>query len=277
MSLQFEPVRDLLPRGAMYGIDKESLGRSHFFDRSVGQCFVPRFALSQHQLSRVIMLRAWRFCHYDAPFPMRYDRATLDAECTAFAARLLARNPASRYAAMLHAAVSRSGTYMQFLAALAWAAWRTSPRLLNAEIGERFGMRKSQVCIQLAKLVKAAEDLGFPVYEVRSPTKGRPRRDRRPVDVKRALALWHAGKNIKTIAKALGDSVQRVRRSLKESGIVINKSTAVSRLWSQAGYRKKIADSGKQAWRNPATRARIVAGMHAKRASRNTVVLHCEH
>lgn len=278
--LQFDPVRDLLPHGAEYGIDKDSLGRSHFIHRSVGRAsrFIPAFAYCTPQLQRVIALRAHRFAHSTAPFPMEVSREKLDADCTAHVERVAAANPACRNTARLQAAVSRGGTYMGFLASLCWKAWRSLPTPTNAEIAADFGIAPSQVIIQLAKLVQAAENLGFPVYEIRAPMKGRKRRDRRPIDVQRILRLWSRGKSVPAIAKAVGDSDRRVRRTLREAGIVINLSESKRRAWRRPEYRKHRAAGMKAAWRNPATRPALLAQIRAARAKgkinppRNTVV-----
>jgi hypothetical protein len=236
------PTPNDFRRGYFEGLDCETRQVVQIFDRSVGCEFIPDFAFNTSQLARVIALRAWRFAHGPLPFPATFDRAALDAECTARANRAFTANP-SRNNFRLSVAVSRCGSYMNCLGQIAWRAWRNVPRQHNAEVAAALGMTRNQIAFHLSKLVKAAEELGFPTYGARHHTKGLPKQPRQPIDTPLVIRLWRQGESVRAIAKAAHATDRAVRRSLKESGFMVNHSVSARRMQKRLKQEDPVAYS----------------------------------
>lgn len=170
----------------------------------------PAFAFNDAMLRHVLALKAWRFVHGKTPMPPTLDYKFLDAACD-FHAR-------TTNILALKQANTRCGTYMSWLGAVAWKAWRLG--YFDSEIAEELAVPQRTVMNVIKSLVKVARDLGFPTYDVPGPRTGKKGGGppRRPMDVARALELWDAGQPTTEIMAALGETRCRVLQALKENG-----------------------------------------------------------
>lgn len=138
---------------------------------------VPLFAQNDAMFRRVILLKVWRYCKR-GPMPENLKLADVDT-----AATHKALNPEFGFETIpakhrerveQHAeAIRRCGGYASFCSAIAYRAWRL--RWNSLAIAEEMKLTPERVRQTLSRLVSIADELGFPTYEKRHHSKGKPK------------------------------------------------------------------------------------------------------
>jgi hypothetical protein len=173
---QFES-RGVLPVSATTGIAFSDYGRMHTESRAQQFAWVPPFANDAKQLQQVLLRRAWRFLHSDAPMPENIDRVKLNQTATAKA--LKGHEIATDAAVIQHRmhahhkmAVRRAGGYLELQAAIAYRAWRLGQN--SPTVAESVGMTSWAVRAVLDRLRHCARELGYDTGRA-SHSAGKPR------------------------------------------------------------------------------------------------------
>jgi len=174
--------------------------------------YIPEFAFNDEMLRHVILFRAWRFLHAKRPMPpiATLNYRLLDASCTEHAKRC------NRWD--WQNATTKCSTYMSWLGIVAYSAWRL--RYFSSEISRDLNVSYSSVIRTINGLVKVAGLLGFPT-RARGHNYGKRLTHgfkRRPMDLRRVLAMRNANEPVSAIAKATGESTWRIRKALRENG-----------------------------------------------------------
>lgn len=135
---------------------------------------VPAFAQNETMLRRVILVKCWKYAKR-GPLPDDMTLAALDADATKkalncpvgfFNAPISQQEKGARHAE----AIKRAGGFAAFVGAIAYRAWRL--RWNSMAVAREMGITSVNVRQVLSRLVRVAEELGFPSFETQHHSRG---------------------------------------------------------------------------------------------------------